>query len=1041
MPIPADLHRLAHAYGVSAGYYDLSGRRVHASADTLLAVLSALGAPVGGMGDVGPALRERDARRTRTLCEPVVVAWDGRVPTLELRLPGHAKSTVATASFRLEDGETREVHRDLEQLPIDRVGSSDGQQLVVRRWDTGQRLPLGYHQLRLSAAGQVAQVHVIAAPRRADTQAIDDTPARGGARAWGAFLPTYALRDDDDWGCGDYTRLGQLARWVADNGGRALATLPLLPGFLEEPLFEPSPYTPATRLGWNELFVDPLVEPEWNDARAARELVGSAPWIAERDALRGAELLDYERLSALKRPVLSAMAESLERRKGPRADVLAAFLAERPHLLDYARFRAATEARGEAWGRWPQQMRKGRLRDAELDPVAVRYHAYAQFLAHGQLHRIDRDVRDDDSGLMLDLPLGVHAWGYDTWRWPTLFARGMDAGAPPDPFFTRGQTWGFPPQIPQAMRQDGYRYYAATLRHHMEHARLLRIDHMMGLHRFYWVPHGTDASHGTYVHGHPQEQYAVLCLESHRAGTTLVGEDLGTVPRGVRPAMAHHGIQRLSVLQYAAGSGAPALSNRHAVAGLNTHDMPTFAAFCAGHDIDEFRSLGLFDGPTARRARERRRRVLGELRRWLEAEGHLAHDAPQEELVRACLAQLASSASPLLLVNLEDLWHETRPHNIPGTHRERPNWRRRALHGPARLAQLPEVKAALETVRSHRKSVRQAAPVDEATIFESLDHSLFRRGQHLRLHEKLGARPALIDDVPGMHAALWAPGAEDVQLLVGVDDEPGTYPMTPRGQGLWEVFVPGVRIGRRYAFGVRREGHEEILRDPFGRRFTTDDAAHSVLWDLDYPWGDDAWMRTRQEHARTPPRLLELSADDMTGGGVDDLYDRVLALTGPRGNAYVVLPAWNDPRGARAEAAGDFAPAHWLGTPQQVMGLVDRLHQRDIGVVLTWPPEGGSVDGRPPVPPTEARLTEVNEEDARGRAESYLLSCADFWMDVYHVDGLRITTKALRDRAGSANSLLQAAEILQRMQDELCERHPGALVQAGWRATEVRAAH
>jgi 4-alpha-glucanotransferase len=279
------------------------------------------------------------------------------------------------------------------------------------------------------------------------------------------------------------------------------------------------------------------------------------------------------------------------------------------------------------------------------------------------------------------MPVGVHPDGYDTWRYRTQFALGCSTGAPPDSFFSLGQDWGFPPLHPEAIRCDGYEYVARCFRHQMRYASVLRIDHVMWMHRLYFVPIGADARSGVYVRYRPDELYAVTCLEAQRAGCTVVGEDLGTVPPNVRSAMTEHGLHRMHVLQFEApAKGRLRSLSRVSVASLNTHDMPPFAGFCRGLDIDERVRSNLLDEASASRERAHRLCVCNNLARVL-CPGRPRFDTLEEvdiaELVAACSEFLASSEAALLLVNLEDLWLETQPQNRPGTGAEQPNWRRK----------------------------------------------------------------------------------------------------------------------------------------------------------------------------------------------------------------------------------------------------------------------------------------------------------------------------------------------------------------------------
>jgi 4-alpha-glucanotransferase len=318
--------------------------------------------------------------------------------------------------------------------------------------------------------------------------------------------------------------------------------------------------------------------------------------------------------------------------------------------------------------------------------------------------------------LYFDLPLGVDPDGYDVWREREVFALGAAAGAPPDAFFRGGQDWGFPPLHPDRVRHNGYRYVIASLRHALRHAGYLRIDHVMSLHRLYWVPRGLDARHGVYVRYRPQELYAILALESMKAGAVIVGEDLGTVPDVVRRSMHRHGLYRSYVLEMEtrpdpkrAISPAP----RDSLASLNTHDLPTFAAFWKGIDIDDRVARGWLDSEERRRAHAERRRVRQAMVRYLSSQGWLRSsrdgkvDPDARNALRACLSYLAAGDARMMLVNLEDLWLEERPQNLPGTTDEHPNWRRPARYPFERFRQMQQVTSTLrhiDTLRRRRGS-------------------------------------------------------------------------------------------------------------------------------------------------------------------------------------------------------------------------------------------------------------------------------------------------------------------------------------------------
>jgi 4-alpha-glucanotransferase len=306
---------------------------------------------------------------------------------------------------------------------------------------------------------------------------------------------------------------------------------------------------------------------------------------------------------------------------------------------------------------------------------------YVQWVAEQQIEIASVHARDSGGGLYLDLPLGVNPAGYDTWREREAFLAGLSAGAPPDPFFTKGQKWGLPPLNPHGLRQRGYRHLAACLRHHMRHAALLRIDHIMGFHRLFCVPRDADATEGVYVRYPAEEFYAVLKIESERARCAVAGEDLGTVPDRVRSSMRRHGIDQLYVMQFSFDGKRVATPPAASVASLNTHDMAPFAGFYNGADIDYRVDLGLMTRNEARAESQGRAGMRRALSAFLRGEGFLLdgeNPAAADAAMRALLKFLAKSAAAMVLINLEDLWGEVEQQNTPGTTSERVNWKRRA---------------------------------------------------------------------------------------------------------------------------------------------------------------------------------------------------------------------------------------------------------------------------------------------------------------------------------------------------------------------------
>ncbi len=1137
------LGELAAEHGVLRAYRDALGKRRTASEAALVAVLRALGAPLEDAGDAPAALAAWRAERAARRVEPVAVAWDGSGGAVELTVPpsGGQRRRTVDAHLALEGGGGGRWRRAFERL--DDLGASPhatagGVPWRRLRLPLPADLPAGYHTLTLDlGGGEVRETRVIAAPRRAWAAPAEGAgPATGDARTglpWGVFLPLYALRREaDDLGVGDFSDLEAMGRWVAELGGGTVATLPLLAAFLgAEGPFDPSPYAPASRLFWNELYLDLRRLPELERSAAARSLLAAAGGAA---APVGAARVDYRRVYGAKRRVLEALAASFfagasEQRRGAFDELLH----RRPELADYAAFRAVGERCGTPWREWPEAARAGDLSAAEGDEEARRVHLYAQFACEEQLAAVAASLAAAaaDGGLYLDLPLGAHRDSYDTWREGDLFAEGVSAGAPPDDFFTRGQDWGFQPIHPERSRLQGHRHFAAVVRHHLRHARWLRLDHVMQLHRLFWVPAGAPATEGVYVRSPDEELYAVLTLESHRAHARLLGENLGTVPGYVDRALERHGVLRLFVLPFEIDRAEPPQALHRpvpadAVGAVDTHDMPPFRAFWEGADLDLREELGLLAPEAAAAARRDRAAERAHWRAGLRAGGRLGSGEEGPLAVHAAaLASLGAGAAALVLANLEDLWGETAPQNVPGTGAERPNWRRRAALSLEEMARDPRVTAALAGLAAARrtaagaelawkKSIAAAGPaarpgapagaapaiddgrsrmtkdkpaqskpapatpaaavadvepvaVEESRIGDD-DVYLFNEGRHFRLYDKLGAHRARSGGQEGYAFAVWAPDAERVSVIGDFNGwDRDAHPLSARGSsGIWEGFLPGIEAGSNYKFHVasRFGGYRVDKADPFAVRSEVPPKTGSVLWHLDYEWGDGAWMAGRGERSALdrPVSIYEMHLGSWRR--VPEEENRPLTyreLAEPlaehlesMGFTHVeFLPLMEHPfYGSWGyQTTGYFAPTARYGTPQDLMFLIDHLHQRGFGVILDWVPSHFPTDEHGLAYFDGTHLFEHSDPRVgfhpdwnsyifnygRHEVRSFLISSALYWLDRFHADGLRVDAVAsmlYRDysrqpgewipnvHGGREN--LEAIDFLRQLNTAVYEHHP-----------------
>ena len=593
---------LANAAGVAPIWVDAWGNPQTVVEQDLLAVLSAVtGWTLDSERSIVGATLA--IHEDRPQIEPVLVAWDGllAIPPVGFE----AREAVVI----LEGGEVIPVEVSAEAMRVT------------------EELPIGYHQLSING-GSVTS-HVFSAPMKAHPPPQD---------ALGLIAPMYSLTGPAvDHGIGTIADMDTMANMCHDAGIEIIGTLPLLATFPDQP----SPYAPVSRRAWSELFVDFSRIPGWSENP---EHPGSDPlWV------------DYEGTGSRIRESLARYVRKVSASPQLRSRV-ESFLRRTPDMVEYARFRAFGERYGINPAGWPQ--------GAEPPPERVRYHETVQWLMDLQLSGMSERLRDRGQFLYLDLPIGCHPDGYDIWDQPDLFAP-AGLGAPPDPLFVGGQDWGLPATIPARARADGHTSFRKAIRHQFSVAGLLRIDHVMGINRTWWVPHGAGANQGAYVMQPTEEMFAIICIESVRAGAGVVGENLGTVPPQIGEGLEKHGLLGMTVAQD--GPHVPAPTDAIA---MSSHDTPAFAAWWKGLDIIDMVDLGIFDEERAVREREARAHSIANMESYFSTSGSIAtRDALME--------WIAGTDAAIALLNLDDLLMEERRQNVPGTYMERPNWRLR----------------------------------------------------------------------------------------------------------------------------------------------------------------------------------------------------------------------------------------------------------------------------------------------------------------------------------------------------------------------------
>jgi (1->4)-alpha-D-glucan 1-alpha-D-glucosylmutase len=688
------LLRLAQSHGIAPTYRDVWGKEHRVSERTLRALLSAMAVDADTDERAERELAQRERALWRRAIAPVVVARLGARLALPVHLP--ASLDGKRLSWRLveEGGEKRDGTVAAASLTEIARKTIDGEAWIERELAIDVEAPCGYHRLSLHAEGRhLGETRLIVAPARCHAPpALSD-----GGRVWGAAAQLYSLRSGRNWGIGDFTDLAALVDLWAAEGAGVIGVNPLHALFPHNPAHA-SPYSPSSRLFLNTIYIDVEAIPEFEECESARTLVSSPMFRKTLRALRDTELVNYPGVAEAKSRVLSllfAHFRSAHLARGTRrARAFRSFCAGRGEaLLLHARFEALQEhffaLDAKSWGppAWPEAYRDPR--SAEVERFAkkhaerIDYFRYLQWHAGSQLGDVGRKAAAPASGvgLYVDLAVSIDRAGAEAWSNQDSYTVSASVGAPPDEFNMRGQNWGLPPLVPDRLRETAYAPFIATLRANMRHAGALRIDHVLGLNRLFWIPGGADPADGAYVHYPIDDLLGILALESQAHRCMVIGEDLGTVPEDLRGALDSAGVLSYRVLLFERDPSGefkrPAAYPKQAIVTASTHDLPTLAGWWEGLDIALRAGLGLFPSENTRaeqllaRAQDRAR-----LLRALEREGLLPKGlgidpvsipTMTDELARAIQVFLARTPSQLMVVQLEDVVGVREQVNLPAT--------------------------------------------------------------------------------------------------------------------------------------------------------------------------------------------------------------------------------------------------------------------------------------------------------------------------------------------------------------------------------------
>ena len=669
-----ELRRIADANGIATGFWNWYGDWVGVSASTLLKVLGALGLPLdesSTVGDVHEAQRLTEEREWRRTLPPTIVARQGGGYMFPVHVPDGSWVNV---QWVLEDGRKGSCDQVDHYVPPRMI---DGELVGRATFDVPHWLPLGWHRLVATVeGGHVESATLIIVPNTLSLPLLESS-----RRVWGVNAQLYSTRSASSWGIGDAADLADLAAVCADKGADFLLVNPVHASQPVSPL-ETSPYLPVSRRWLNPIYIRPeSIEEYASLPQASRAAIERLRDETRQFATRE-DLIDRDRSWEAKREALEVIFAAP--RSYHRQSQLDRFI-ERggSELSNYALWCALVEREGTI--ELPEDLARSSAPRVELERLEladrVDFYQWCQWVAAEQLEHAQHVAREVgmEIGIMADLAVGVHPYGSEKWSRPELFASGMSVGAPPDVYSQQGQNWSQPPWSPRSLAESGYLPLRDMVRAALANAGAVRIDHILGMFRLWWIPDGCAATEGTYVYYDHEAMMGVILLEAQRAGAVVIGEDLGVVEPWVRDYLRERGVLGTSVVWFEKeGSGWPLRPEHYrdrALAAVNIHDLPPTLGYIRGIQTTLRSELGLLtDDIETVRAGDRLE--LEQVGVRLHEYGCIDGAEPSErETVEGLYRYVAKTPSKLVVASLVDAVGDVRPQNMPGTGGDQyPNW-------------------------------------------------------------------------------------------------------------------------------------------------------------------------------------------------------------------------------------------------------------------------------------------------------------------------------------------------------------------------------
>lgn len=614
------LKKVARFYGIQTSYKNIDNQFIKAPVKTLVKMISDLSTlEILDDSDLHKAFDLKKQKIISNKLPKVMILWRGESQNFTI----YTKKS-ANLQIELKDNLNNII-------TCQKIAEVDHKDYFKNTYSIQTpELKIGYHHFNTLIEDEIKKIFVVIAPNKLEINQ--------GKKQWGPFVPLYALKSDNDWGIGSFRELKEIAPLLKEHGASWVSLLPILAGNFDPSDCDPSPYSSLTRLFWNEIYLDiPRLLLKY-DVKEATDYITQKSFLERKEKLRALEFVDYYECYRLKKEVLLFLSDAFFEKNYHRSNEYKSFETQNPMINDYAKFRSNDE----------------RIQN---------FHKFCQFEMNIELSLFKQTT---GLSLYMDYPVGVNDAGFDFSKFTPMFFKQVSVGAPPEPVFALGQDWGFPSFHPDNMINDEYSYFRESLVNHLKYSSILRLDHVMGLHRIYSVPKGYGGENGAYLRFPKDHLFGITITQAYLAGVDVIGENLGTVPLEVEQTISKRNLNGMWVMQcetWRSKEAAIAAINENQLICINTHDMPMLKSFIDTTDLDLVLSLNILT---------KQYRDKFKIERSEQMQQWQAHD---DNFLTDLYSKLAQAKAKYFVVNLEDLWSEERPQNIPGTWKEYANWR------------------------------------------------------------------------------------------------------------------------------------------------------------------------------------------------------------------------------------------------------------------------------------------------------------------------------------------------------------------------------